>query len=35
MTACGAAVLAMGLASDSAWARASTKRVAHLFEESH
>jgi EmrB/QacA subfamily drug resistance transporter len=34
MTACGAAVLALGLASDTAWSRASTKRVAHLFEES-
>jgi EmrB/QacA subfamily drug resistance transporter len=35
MTACGAAVLAMGMASDTPWARASTQRVAHLFEESH
>jgi EmrB/QacA subfamily drug resistance transporter len=35
MTACGAAVLAMGVASDTAWARSSIQRVAHLFEESH
>lgn len=35
MTACGAAVLVMGLAANTAWARASTERVAHLFEESH
>jgi EmrB/QacA subfamily drug resistance transporter len=34
MTACGAAVLAMGVASDTAWALASTHRVAHLFQES-
>jgi len=35
MTACGAAVFAMGLVSDTPWAEASTERVAHLFEESH
>ena len=35
MTACGAMVLAMGVASETAWARASTKRVAHLFDELH
>jgi MFS family permease len=35
MTACGAAVLAIGLASETTWARASTQRVAHLFEELH
>ena len=33
MAACGAAVLLLGLASDTAWARASTERVAHLLEE--
>jgi len=35
MTACGAAVLVIGCASNTAWARASTQRVAHLFEEPH
>jgi EmrB/QacA subfamily drug resistance transporter len=35
MTMCGAAVLVLGFASNTAWARASTERVAHLFEESH
>jgi hypothetical protein len=35
MTACGAAVLVLGFASKTAWARASTERVASLFEESH
>ena len=35
MTACGAMVLAMGVASETAWARASTKRVAYLFDELH
>ena len=35
MTACGAAVLVLGFASNTAWARGSTERVAHLFEESH
>jgi EmrB/QacA subfamily drug resistance transporter len=35
MTACGGAVLAMGLVSDTPWARASLQRVAHLFEEAH
>ena len=34
MTACGAAVLALGFASNTAWAQASTEQVAHLFEES-
>jgi EmrB/QacA subfamily drug resistance transporter len=34
MTACGAVVLALGFASNTAWARASTEGVAHLFEES-
>jgi EmrB/QacA subfamily drug resistance transporter len=33
MTACGAVVLLLGFASNSAWARQSTQRVAHLFEE--
>jgi EmrB/QacA subfamily drug resistance transporter len=35
MTACGAAVLALGLGSNTAWARNSTETVAHLFEDSH
>lgn len=35
MTACGAVVLVLGFASNTPWARASTERVAHLFEESH
>ena len=35
MTACGAVVLALGVASNTAWARASTGRVAHLLEERH
>jgi hypothetical protein len=35
MTACGAVVLLLGFASNSAWARASTARVAHLFDEPH
>jgi len=35
MTASGAAVLVLGFASNTAWARGSTERVAHLFEESH
>ncbi|WP_263354718.1 DHA2 family efflux MFS transporter permease subunit [Acidicapsa acidisoli] len=33
MTACGAVVLAIGFASNTAWARVSTERVAHLLEE--
>jgi MFS family permease len=33
MTACGAAVLMLGFASSTAWARASADRVAHLLEE--
>ena len=33
MTACGAIVLLLGFASNTAWARQSTARVAHLFEE--
>jgi MFS family permease len=35
MTASGAVVLALGFASNTAWARASTERVAHLFEDRH
>ena len=35
MTACGAAVLVLGFASNTSWARASTSRVAHLLEEHH
>ena len=35
MTTCGAAVLLLGLASNTAWARASSERVAHLLEERH
>jgi EmrB/QacA subfamily drug resistance transporter len=35
MTACGAAVLMLGFASNMAWARASTERIAELFEEQH
>ena len=35
MTASGAAVLVLGFASNTAWARGSKERVAHLFEESH
>jgi hypothetical protein len=30
---CGAMVLGLGLASNTAWAPASTKWVAHLLEE--
>jgi EmrB/QacA subfamily drug resistance transporter len=33
MTACGAAVLMLGFASNTAWARASTKQVAGLLED--
>jgi EmrB/QacA subfamily drug resistance transporter len=33
MTVCGAIVLLLGLASNTAWARESTQRVAHLFQE--
>jgi EmrB/QacA subfamily drug resistance transporter len=33
MSACGAVVFSLGFASTTAWARASTERVAHLFEE--
>ncbi len=33
MTACGALVLLVGWASNTAWARSSTGRVAHLFDE--
>lgn len=33
MTASGAVVLALGIASDTAWSQASAKRVAHLLEE--
>jgi hypothetical protein len=35
MTACGTAVLMLGFASNTAWARASTERVAQLLEEQH
>ena len=35
MTACGAAVLVLGFASSTAWARTTTERVAHLLEERH
>jgi EmrB/QacA subfamily drug resistance transporter len=35
MTACGAAVLMLGLASNTAWARTSLERVAQLFDEQH
>ena len=35
MTACGAAVLVIGFASSTGWARASTERVTHLFDERH
>ena len=35
MTASGAAMLVLGSASNTAWARGSKERVAHLFEESH
>ena len=34
MTVCAAAVLVLGFASTTAWARASTERVKHLFEDS-
>jgi EmrB/QacA subfamily drug resistance transporter len=33
MTACGAVVLALGFAANTAWAQASTERVANLLEE--
>jgi hypothetical protein len=35
MTACSAVVLGLGAASNTAWARASSERVAHLLEEQH
>ncbi len=35
MTACGVVVLMVGFASNTAWARASTERVAQLLEEQH
>ena len=35
MTVCGAVVLMLGFGSNTAWARASTERVAHLLEERH
>ena len=35
MTACGAAVLTLGFASNTTWALASTERIAHLLEEPH
>lgn len=33
MTACGVIVLLIGFASNTAWARQSTRRVAHLFDD--
>ena len=33
MTGCGAAVLVLGIASNTRWAHASTEQVAHLLEE--
>jgi EmrB/QacA subfamily drug resistance transporter len=33
MTVCGAAVLVLGFASNTTWARESTERVTHLLEE--
>ncbi len=33
MAACGAAVLALGLVANTAWARASAERVAYLLED--
>jgi EmrB/QacA subfamily drug resistance transporter len=33
MTACGAIVLLIGFASNTAWARESTERIAHLFDD--
>ncbi|WP_231737869.1 MFS transporter [Terracidiphilus gabretensis] len=35
MTGCAAAMLIIGFASSTAWARASTEQVAHLLEERH
>jgi len=35
MTACGVVVLALGFASNTAWAQASAEQVAHLLEERH
>ncbi|HEY1578556.1 MAG TPA: MFS transporter [Terracidiphilus sp.] len=35
MAACGATVLVLGFASNTAWARASTEQIAHLLEEHH
>jgi hypothetical protein len=35
MTACGAVLLALGFATNTAWERASTEKVAHLLEERH
>jgi EmrB/QacA subfamily drug resistance transporter len=35
MTACSAAVLLLGFASSTAWARTSTERIVHLLEEQH
>lgn len=35
MTACGAVVLLLGLAANTTWAKESTERVAHLFDEPH
>ena len=35
MTGCAVAMLILGFGSSTAWARASTERVAHLLEEHH
>jgi EmrB/QacA subfamily drug resistance transporter len=35
MTACAVVMLLLGFGSSTAWARASTERVAHLLEERH
>jgi len=33
MTGCGAVVLLLGWAANTPWARASTSRIAHLFDD--
>jgi len=35
MTVCGVVVLVLGIASNTAWARGSTERIAHLLEDRH
>jgi hypothetical protein len=35
MTACGVAVLVLGVASNTAWARESTGKIAHLLHDRH